>query len=50
MTVQLLRGGLDRIAGEGALQDGEHAVSLLAFGATFLPFVAVLQAGERRRL
>lgn len=30
MTVQRLSGDLDRIAGKGALQDGEHAVSLLA--------------------
>ena len=30
MTVQPLYGWLDRITGEGALQDGEHAVPLLA--------------------
>lgn len=30
MTIQPLYGWLDRIAGEGALQDGEHAVPLLA--------------------
>ena len=31
MTVQPLCGWLDRIASEGTLQDGEHAVALLAY-------------------